>query len=102
MNDTSSSWRHRVLYFLFGATCLAGIFLLLGAASDHNNGPLSFGRYQLSSWATRIGEDSGVVGAFVIDTVTGETRTVYVRNYGNVPSNHIVVNDLKKHFNSVQ
>lgn len=101
MNDTNRYWREKFVYFLLGAMSLVGISLLMGA-SDHQSTPLSFGRYQLSSWATRIGNDSGVVGAFVLDSVTGETRTVYVRSYGNVPSSNTVVNDLKKPFNSVK
>lgn len=87
--------------FSLGMICLAVVLLLLGAASDHNN-TLNFGRYALSSWATQVDNKSGVIGAFVLDTVSGETRTVYMRTYGSVPESKIVKNDLKKPFIAIE
>jgi len=89
------------LFFALGAVSLVGVGLLLGAASDYQNQTLNYGRYQISSFATRIGEDSGVVGAFVVDTVSGETRTAYMRTYGSPPGSTASKNDLKKPFNSM-
>lgn len=94
------------MFFSLGALCLFLGSFLLGAASDYvhnnNNTTLNFGRYAISSWATQLDSKSGVVGAFVMDTVSGETRTVYIRTYGEVPKSEMVKNDLKKPFNSIQ
>lgn len=97
--------KDRLLFFSFGALCLFTGSFLLGAASDYinnNSTTLNFGRYAISSWATQLDAKSGVVGAFVMDTVSGETRTVYIRTYGEVPKSETVKNDLKKPFNSIQ
>lgn len=81
---------------------MTAIGFLMGAASDYQNSTLNFGRYQLSAWATQIDKESGVIGAFVIDTVSGETRTAYIRTYGDVPRTKVVKNDLKKPFHSIR
>lgn len=47
------------------------------------------------------GKNSGAVGAFVMDTVSGETRTVYMRTYGKPPASRAVKNDLKKPFHAI-
>lgn len=94
-------WRERLVFFVLGAVSLCGMMLLLGAASDYQNSTLNFGRYQLSSWATQVDGGSGVIGAFVLDTVSGETRTAYIRTYGDVPKTHAVKNSLKQPFNSM-
>lgn len=78
------------------------VTLLLGAASDYKNNTLNFGRYQLSAWGTQLGENGGAVGAFVMDTVSGETRTAYIRTYGDTPQSRVVKNDLKQPFNSIR
>lgn len=98
----NKAWRERLLYFAAGAISLALVTLLLGAASDYKNSTLNFGRYQISSWSTQVDDKSGVVGAFVMDSVSGETRTVYIRAYGDTPPSRVVKNDLKKPFNSIR
>lgn len=90
------------MFFVLGALSLVVFGLLLGAASDYQNQTLNFGRFQISAFATRLGSDSGVVGAFVVDTVSGETRTAYMRTYGNPPNSTASKNDLKKPFNSIE
>lgn len=104
MEKPGNTIKDRLLFFSLGALCLFLGSFLLGAASDyiHNNNTLNFGRYAISSWATQLDSKSGVVGAFVMDTVSGETRTVYIRTYGEVPKSETVKNDLKKPFNSIQ
>jgi len=97
--------RERFLYFSLGVLSLAVVSFLMGAAADYqtsNNATLNFGRYAISSWATQVDSKSGVVGAFVLDTVSGETRTVYYRTYGDVPKNEAQKNDTKKPFNAIQ
>ncbi len=95
-------------YFLFGVGFTLLFLLLTGAYQvveiEGSNPPLTLdnGRYQLSSWATSIGDNNGVIGAFVIDTVSGETKTVYSREYGPKMESNTVKNDLKKPFASVK
>ncbi len=95
-------WRQKLLYFVFGALSLAITGALLGAASDFQNNTPNYGRYQLSSWATQVSDNSGLVGAFVLDTVSGETRTVYIRSYGDLPPSKLLKMDLKKPFNAIR
>lgn len=105
MDNYKKSLKERLLYFSLGVLSLALVSFLLGAASDYqnsHNATLNFGRYAISSWATQIDGKSGVVGAFVLDTVSGETRTAYIRTYGDVPKSEATKHDLKKPFNSIE
>lgn len=91
-------------YFFLGIIATL-FFLVLTGAIDHqgsSSAALGFGRYQLSSWAASFGDKGGVVGAFVIDTVSGETRTVYSRTYGPPMESNVLKNDLKKPFSSIK
>lgn len=87
----------RVKYFLLGIAVVTGILFLAGADTLAPPPP-NYGRFQISSWATSFGSNSGGVGAFVIDTVTGETKTVYSRIYGAPEEGKLIKNDLKKPF----
>jgi len=96
----------KIKYFLLGiGSCLLAL-LLTGAMNDPGapgSANLSFGRYQLSSWATPFGDQGGAMGAFIIDTVSGETKTVYSRTFGSTPmEGEVIKNDLKKPFSSIQ
>ena len=91
-------------YFFLGVAATL-FFLVLTGAIDHqgsSSAVLGFGRYQLSSWATSFGGKGGAVGAFVIDTVSGETRTVYSRTYGPPMESTVVKNDLKKAYSAIK
>lgn len=86
----------KLKYFLLGLGCSAMLFVLTGAS---NTPPApNYGRYQISSWAGQIGTEGGSVGAFVLDTATGETKTVYSRTYGNVGKSKVEKNNLKTAF----
>ena len=105
MENSKKNLKERLLFFSLGALSLAVASLLMGDASDYinnNNTTLNFGRYAMSSWATQIDAKSGIVGAFVLDTVSGEMRTAYIRTYGDVPKSELVKSDLKKPFNAIQ
>lgn len=95
----------KIKYFLLGIGCTLLLMLLTGAMNDPGapgSANLSFGRYQLSSWATPFGDKGGAMGAFIIDTVSGETRTVYSRTFGPAAMEGAVVkNDLKKPFAAI-
>lgn len=94
--------RTRIKYFILGLASGLLVLVLTGADFIDKQPTLAFGRYQLSSWATSFGNDSGAIGAFVIDTVSGETKTVYSRIYGNPPATRIIKNDLKKPFSAIR
>jgi hypothetical protein len=63
--------------FLLGVLVVIGILILSGAYTD-TNAP---GRYQLAAW----GAGSIGFGAFVIDTVSGETKIVYLNTGMKAP-----------------
>jgi hypothetical protein len=89
----------RLLYFIIGL--LSGIALLsIIGATDF--GPPNYGRYQISSWGTPLGKDLAGVGVFVVDTATGETKTVYSRIYGGADSGQVIKDDLRKPFHSIK
>lgn len=96
------TWQKKLLYFVYGALSLGVVGVLLGAASDYQKNTLNYGRYQISSWATQVNGNSGMIGAFVMDTVSGETRTVYIRAYGDLPNSKVIKSDLKKPFSAIR
>jgi hypothetical protein len=100
MNNKNTLWKQQLKYFLLGAGSIATIFLLC-ASTDYASSSLNFGRYQLSTVAGQLTDKSGVIGAFVMDTVSGETKTVYIRIYGEPGKSKVVKNKLKKSFSSV-
>ncbi len=93
-------WRRRSVIFVLGMVSAFALIILLGAAESIQQ-VLPNGRYQLSTWATRFNNQSGGMGAFVIDTTTGETRTVYSRIYGTPPPCD-TINNLKKPFSAIR
>ncbi len=82
-------WRERLLYLFIGVFITIGIVLLSGAATN-TSVPLKYGRFQLETWATRFDDKSAGMGAFVVDTATGETKTVYSRIYGDPPEAKVI------------
>jgi hypothetical protein len=101
MDGKNHLWRQELKYFLLGVGSVCAIVFLSGA-TDYANSSLNFGRYQLSSWATQLNDRGGVVGAFVMDTVSGETKTVYIRTYGEAGKSHLIKNNLKKSFSAME
>lgn len=95
----------KLKFFLLGVGASLALLFLTGAMNDSgapSSANLAYGRYQISSWATSFGDKGGVVGAFVIDTFTGETKTVYSRSYGPTMEGEVMKNDLKKPFTAMQ
>ena len=80
----------------------ASMIFSLNAIAATDISPPNYGRYQVSSWSTQIDTDTAIIGAFIIDTATGETRTVYTRLIDKNGHGNILKNDLKKPFHSVK
>ena len=69
------SARDLVLGFLL----VVGSFVLMGSKGQDDVVVLSNGRYQLAAWGDGVAH-----GAFVMDTLTGETKIVYrYKSIGN-------------------
>lgn len=62
--------KERIRFFLLGMLVVVGMLFLIGASNDKV--VIDNGRYQISSWG-----DSRAHGAFVVDTISGETKIVY-------------------------
>lgn len=93
---THPIWKERIRFFVLGMLVVLGFVLLTGGIDS--SPPPNYGRYQLQAWAGPLGGGSGGIGAFVIDTATGETRTAYSRIYGTPESGVIHRNNLNKPF----
>ena len=62
--------KERIRYFLMGILVVVGMMFLMGASND--TVVIDNGRYQMSAWG-----DSKAHGAFIVDTISGETKIVY-------------------------
>lgn len=88
----------RLPWILVGILSTLVTLLLIGATDI--SAP-NYGRYQLSSWSTEVGEHKAAVGAFVLDTATGETKSVYTRIFDDRGQFKDLKNNLKSTFYSV-
>lgn len=95
------AYKEKLIYFILG-TLAATVFLLLVGAGEI--GPPNYGRYQISAWGGSLGSNKGGVGVFIVDSATGETKTVYSRIYGGNSNDSSVVakDDLSKPFHSIK
>lgn len=91
--------KQQMIWLLTGAAAMLLVLLLVGA-TDYS--APNYGRFQLSTFSADMDDDKAAVGAFVIDTATGETRTVYYRLIDSQGGGSIFKNDLKKPFHSIQ
>jgi len=94
-------WREKIKFFLLGVSVALGMLLLIGATSGPP-GPPHYGRYQISAWGTGFGENAGGMGAFVVDTATGETKMAYTALYGRPGQKTVVIDNLHKPFGMIQ
>ena len=86
----------RWTYFLLGVIMALAMILMTGAAGQQ------YGRYQVASWATSFGDNSGGCGAFIVDTATGTTKSAYTVIYGNPQAPSVLKNNLRKPFPSIK
>lgn len=113
MNFKDKLVKERIKYFVLGMVVVVGVGILINANSiivvpeDSSGRPrdmpiLGNGRYQISSWGGTFGAHSGGFGAFVVDTISGESKMVYVRVYGTSTKGTIIYNNLNKPFASIE
>ncbi|MDD2366137.1 MAG: hypothetical protein PHN84_08240 [Desulfuromonadaceae bacterium] len=94
-----SGYKEKLLYIAFGAVIAATSFILL-AATDVS--APNYGRYQISSWSSPTGKDSVAVGAFVLDTATGETKVVYHKTISAAETGLHGKDNLRKQFYTIK
>ncbi len=84
--------------FIFLIMCIFMVFFLIEwSPASSSSPPPHYGRFQLQSWAAPM--NNGVlVGALVIDTATGETKTVYSRLVKSETESVVFINQLRKPF----
>ncbi|MBN2643919.1 MAG: hypothetical protein JXR59_00410 [Desulfuromonadaceae bacterium] len=89
----------KIKYFLFGIVASLTVLLLLGNTSSP---PPNYGRYQISAWGAPS-EQGASFGAFVLDSVTGETKLVYCNQWKAAGSDaRYYINQLDKPFHAVE
>ncbi|WP_320040539.1 hypothetical protein [uncultured Desulfobacter sp.] len=89
-----------IKYFVLGIALTLLCILFLGAVNSPP--PPHYGRFQLQSWAAAPVDGGALVGAFVVDTATGETKTVYSRLIKSEKQSVIFTNQLKKPFSQIE
>jgi hypothetical protein len=73
---------------------IVGAIFLMGATTEKSI--IENGRYQISAWG-----DGGAHGSFIVDTVSGETRIVYMyKELGNGKS--MVKSNLNKPYSLIK
>jgi hypothetical protein len=88
-------FRERIKYFLLGMLVVIGMIFLTGAKKN-DTVVIDNGRYQISAWG-----DGRAHGAFVVDTISGETKIVYrYKELGNSKSKER--NYLNEPFSSIR
>lgn len=71
---TGQQYRERMKFFLLGVFAVVGVLSLMGAKllDQEEVVLLSSDRYRIAAWG-----DGKAHGAFVLDSITGETKIVY-------------------------
>jgi len=90
--------KSKIRCFLLGGVVVFIIIVLTGTSKAP---PPNYGRYQISSFAAAIENNGSIIGAFILDTATGETKTVYSRTFKHINESQILINNLKKPFISM-
>jgi len=94
--EAGKIFKERIKFFIIGALAVAGAIFLMGANSSDTI-VLDNGRYQISAWG-----NSRAYGAFVLDTVTGETKVAYKYFDGEDSAPAKEKNNLNVPFNSIK
>ena len=64
--------KERVKFFCLGILVVLGAVFLMGTTNHRDQVIIDNGRYQVAAWG-----DSKAHGAFITDTISGETKIVY-------------------------
>ncbi|KPJ97711.1 MAG: hypothetical protein AMK71_12760 [Nitrospira bacterium SG8_35_4] len=64
--------KERLKFFCLGMLVVLGVVFLMGAANHSDQVVIDNGRYQVAAWG-----DGTAHGAFITDTISGETKIVY-------------------------
>lgn len=104
--------KERIKFFVLGMLVVIGMGMLISAnitvvpmdlSEKSKEMPvLGNGRYQISAWGGTFGSHSGGFGAFVVDTLSGESKIVYICVYGAPDKGNVVNNNLNKPFASME
>ena len=92
--------RAQLKFFILGIAVTLSCLLFIGAIKSPP--PPNYGRFQLQSWATSPDDGGALVGAFVIDTATGETKTVLSRLVKFSGESVTYKNELNKQFINIK
>jgi len=90
----------QIKFFILGIAVTLFCVLFIGAVNS--SPPPNYGRFQLQSWATSPVGGGALVGAFVIDTATGETKTVFSRLIKSDKESVTFKNELQKQFLNIK
>lgn len=91
--------KEKIKYIVIGAAIASFLFLLVGATDV--SAP-NYGRYQISSWSSPTGNNSIAVGAFVVDTATGETKMVVHKTVSAKETGLYGKDETRKPFNAIK
>jgi hypothetical protein len=88
--------KERAKFFCLGIFVMLGIVFLMGTSNQHDKVVIDNGRYQVAAWG-----DGRAHGAFITDTISGETRIVYrYKEMGNGKS--LERSELNKAFSKIK
>lgn len=64
--------KERLKFFCLGILVVLGLVFLMGTTNHNDKVVIDSGRYQVAAWG-----DGKAHGAFITDTISGETKIVY-------------------------
>ena len=89
-------FKERLKFFCLGILMVLGVVFLMGTTNQHDKVVIDSGRYQVAAWG-----DSIAHGAFITDTISGETKIVYrYKDRGN--GEGIERSNLNKPFSKIK
>ena len=88
--------KERVKFFCLGILVVLGAVFLMGTTNHRDQVIIDNGRYQVAAWG-----DGKAHGAFITDTISGETKIVYrYKEMGN--SKSLERSELNKVFSKIK
>ena len=88
--------KERLKFFCLGILVVLGAVFLMGTTNHRDQVIIDNGRYQVAAWG-----DGKAHGAFITDTISGETKIVYrYKEMGN--SKSLERSELNKAFSKIK